>query len=111
MTLKFGKTCRVMLFISVFVLAYTGGQIVDASAGDCEENDDEADGNQPNFKTVVGADGRKVIVIAKAFIVCGKVPRPNVFYVIQATSINYEWENLKRNFLPKIRESVRKVPF
>ena len=54
---------------------------------------------------------RKVFVIEKAFVVCGKVPRPNVFYVLQASNINYEWETLKQDFLPKVIDSVRKAPF
>lgn len=110
---KFKKVFKPALLAGSFALAFTGvGQLQEASADGCSDEEEEADGgNKPNFKTVIGEDGRKVIVIAKAFVVCGKVPRPNVFYVIQATSINYEWENLKRNFLPKILETVKKAPF
>ncbi|WP_428267994.1 hypothetical protein [Haliangium sp.] len=56
-------------------------------------------------------DGKKVYIIDKAITVCGKVPRPLVAYVLQPRSINYEWESLKQEFLPKIRESVEKAPF
>ncbi len=56
-------------------------------------------------------DGKKVYVIDSAITVCGKVPRPLVAYVLQARSINYEWESLKQEFLPKIRETVEKAPF
>lgn len=56
-------------------------------------------------------DGQKVYVIDKAITVCGKVPRPLVAYVLQPRSINYEWEGMKQEFLPKIRESVKKAPF
>ena len=52
-------------------------------------------------------DGQKVYVIDKAITVCGKVPRPLVAYVLQPRSINYEWEGMKQEFLPKIRESVK----
>lgn len=82
----------------------------EARADKCTEKQEEAASGK-NYKTVTGADGRKVFVIEKAFVVCGKVPRPNVIYVLQATQINYEWENLKQDFLPKIRESVQKAPF
>jgi hypothetical protein len=81
-----------------------------AHADKCADKQDEADSGK-NYKTVTGADGRKVFVIEKAFVVCGKVPKPNVIYVLQATTINYEWENLKQDFLPKIRQSVKKAPF
>jgi hypothetical protein len=83
----------------------------EAHADGCSEKQDEADSGGKNYKTVTGPDGRKVFVIEKAFVVCGKVPRPNVIYVLQATAINYEWENLKQDFLPKIRQSVKKAPF
>lgn len=56
-------------------------------------------------------DGQKVYVIDKAITVCGKVPRPLVAYVLQPRNINYEWEGMKQEFLPKIRESVKKAPF
>jgi hypothetical protein len=56
-------------------------------------------------------DGQKVYVIDKAITVCGKVPRPLVAYVLQPRNINYEFEGMKQEFLPKIRESVKKAPF
>lgn len=56
-------------------------------------------------------DGQKVYVIDEAITVCGKVPRPLVAYVLQPRNINYEWEGMKQEFLPKIRESVKKAPF
>jgi hypothetical protein len=52
-----------------------------------------------------------VFVIEKAFVVCGKVPKPNVIYVLQASTINYEWESLKKDFLPKVLDTVKKAPF
>lgn len=81
-----------------------------ALADKCSDKQDEAD-NGKNYKTVIGPDGRKVFVIEKAFVVCGKVPKPNVIYVLQASAINYEWENLKQDFLPNIRQTVKKAPF
>ena len=92
---------------ALVLLMGTGSQ---AHADKCSEKQEEAEGGK-NYKTVTGADGRKVFVIEKAFVVCGKVPKPNVIYVLQATTINYEWENLKQDFLPKIRHSVKKAPF
>ena len=56
-------------------------------------------------------NGQKVTVIDTTVIVCGKVPRPAVAYVLQAKSIDYEWENLKQDFLPLVLASVKKAPF
>ena len=84
-----------------------------ALADKCNEdaNADASGGKKKNYRTVIGPDGRKVFVIEKAFVVCGKVPKPNVIYVLQASNINYEWETLKQDFLPKVLDSVRKAPF
>jgi len=77
----------------------------------CSEEQDKEGDKGKNYRTIIGPDGRKIFVIEKAFVVCGKVPRPQVIYVLQQRSINYEWETLKQNFLPKVLESVKKAPF
>jgi len=74
-----------------------------------EEQDSQKSGK--NYRTVIGPDGRKIFVIQRAFVVCGKVPKPQVIYVIQQRSINYEWETLKQDFLPRVLHSVEKAPF
>ncbi len=70
----------------------------------------EGDDAEPNYR-VVERDGRRVFVIEQDFVICGRVPRPNVIYVLQASAINYQWENLKQDFLPKIQGEVRQEPF
>lgn len=78
------------------------------------ENADSTAGSKTgkkNYRTVIGPDGRKVFVIEKAFVVCGKVPKPTVIYALQASTINYEWETLTQDFLPKVMEATRKAPF
>ncbi len=84
-----------------------------ALADKCSEDQNaEAGGTKKkNYRTVIGPDGRKVFVIEKAFVVCGKVPKPTVIYALQASSINYEWENLTQDFLPKVIDATRKAPF
>jgi hypothetical protein len=77
----------------------------------CEEEQDTESKKDKNYKTVRGADGRKVFVIERAFVVCGKVPKPQVIYVLHQRNINYEWENLKQDFLPKVLRSVKQSPF
>jgi hypothetical protein len=76
-----------------------------------DQQNEEQSGNKKNYRTVIDENGRKVFVIEKAFVVCGKVPKPNVIYVLQASNINYEWETLKKDFLPLVLESVKKAPF
>ncbi len=76
-----------------------------------DEHRDAEDGNKKNYKTIIGRDGKKTFVIEKAFVVCGKVPKPTVIYAFQASTINYEWENLKKDFLPLILNTVKEAPF
>ena len=79
---------------------------------DCNEEQEQAkSGEKKNYKTIIGPDGRKTFVIKKAFVVCGKVPKPTVVYAFQASTINYEWETLKRDFLPQVLKSLSKDPF
>ena len=98
------KTLSILVF-SFFILFSANTSHADP----CDEEQDE--NAKANYKTVVGPDGRKVFVIEKAFVVCGKVPKPEVIYVLQASTISYEWGNLKRDFLPKIRDSINRDPF
>ena len=85
------------------------------SKENCNEDENGEAGKdgskKKNYRTVIGPDGRKVFVIEKAFIVCGKVPKPTVIYALQASTINYEWETLTQDFLPKVIEATRKAPF
>ena len=83
-----------------------------ASADKCDESSDEnqAKKSGKNFH-VEYKNGQKVHVIDTVVTVCGKVPRPSVVYVLQAKTINYEWENLKQDFLPLVLNSVKKAPF
>lgn len=79
-------------------------------AEDCDNEDSGKKSDGKNFH-IEERNGEKIYVIDKVITVCGKVPRPSVVYVLQAKTINYEWETLKRDFLPKILNSVKKAPF
>jgi hypothetical protein len=83
----------------------------EARADKCSDQQTDEENKGKNYRTVIGPDGRKIFVIEKAFVVCGKVPKPNVIYVLQASSINYEWETLKQDFLPKVLKATKKAPF
>ena len=41
----------------------------------------------------------------------GKIQKPEAFYVLQKSSINYDWLDLKQDFIPKILDSVSRAPF
>jgi hypothetical protein len=44
-------------------------------------------------------------------VIEGKIQKPEAFYVLQKSNINYDWHELKQEFVPKILDSVTKAPF
>lgn len=64
-----------------------------------------------NVKIERGAGGKKVYRITTAITIEGKIQKPEAFYVLQKSAINYEWQELKQEFIPKILDSVSKAPF
>jgi hypothetical protein len=79
-----------------------------ARAEGCEEGDGESKQGKFHIEYI---NGKPVTVIDTEIAVCGKVPRPSVVYVLTAKNIDYEWENLKQDFMPLIINSVKKAPF
>ena len=57
-------------------------------------------------------NGRPTTVIDNWVIICEKVPRPSVFYVLQAKRVAYAWETLPAlDFMPLVLSTVQKAPF
>jgi hypothetical protein len=52
-----------------------------------------------------------VVVIVEALVICGKVPKPLALVFMSGSTINYEWENQKPDFLKRVHESLSKAPF
>jgi hypothetical protein len=65
----------------------------------------------PKVKVEKGAGGKTVYRITEAIRIEGKIQKPEAFYVLQKSSINYDWQDLKQDFVPKILDSVSKAPF
>jgi hypothetical protein len=77
----------------------------DGTAGGADAND------QTKVKVERGAGGKKVYKIEGEIVIEGKIQKPEAFYVLQKSSINYDWHELKQEFVPKILDSVTKAPF
>jgi len=73
------------------------------------QEDQPAD--KPKVKVTRGAGGKKVYRIEEEIRIEGKIQKPEAFYVLQKSSINYDWQKLKQDFLPKILDSVNRAPF
>lgn len=52
-----------------------------------------------------------VVVIVEALVICGKVPKPLALVFMSGSTINYEWETQKPDFLQRVKDSVKKEPF
>lgn len=104
---------RITMRITLTLLAATAGLLLattHARAEGCP--DDEASGEKKQGKFHIEyVNGKPVTVIDTVVSVCGKVPRPSVVYVITAKNIDYEWENLKQDFMPLILQTIKKAPF
>src|SRR5262249_48907858 len=72
----------------------------------------QADQNQsaPTVKVTRTEGGRTVIKI-EGIVVKGTVQKPEAFYILHRSTINYDWDTLKQEFVPKILESVKHSPF
>ena len=82
-----------------------------AQEGQAGQEGKEADDEQPKVKVERGAGGKKVYKIEGEIVIEGKIQKPEAFYVLQKSSINYDWHELKQEFVPKILDSVTKAPF
>jgi hypothetical protein len=71
----------------------------------------DADGQSAKVKVERGAGGRKIYKIEGEIVIEGKIQKPEAFYVLQKSGINYDWHELKQEFVPKILDSVTKAPF
>ena len=71
----------------------------------------DADNQQTKVKVERGAGGRKIYKIEGEIVIEGKIQKPEAFYVLQKSGINYDWHELKQDFVPKILDSVTKAPF
>ena len=65
-----------------------------------------------SFGLVRAAWGQKRKVIRlEAIKVEGRIQKPQAFYILQRSNLNFEGLELKQSFLPKIVKSVEKEPF
>jgi hypothetical protein len=96
--------------LAVALLAMAVPHVAHAAPEGCDQDADSADKKQGKFH-IEYINGKPVTVIDTKVVVCGKVPRPSVVYVLTAKNIDYEWENLKQDFMPLIVASVKKAPF
>ena len=70
-----------------------------------------APADAPKVKVERGTGGHKVYRITEEIRIEGKIQKPEAFFFYQKSSINYDWQELKQDFIPKIIDSVSRAPF
>jgi hypothetical protein len=75
-----------------------------------DKKDDKKD-EAPRVKVERGRGGKKIYRITQGFVIEGRIQKPNAFYVLQRSQINYDWAAMKKKFIPRILNAVRKSPF
>ena len=65
----------------------------------------------PKVKVERGKGGKKVYRLTTGFVIEGRIQKPNAFYVLQRSQINYDWASLKKDFTARIVEAVKREPF
>jgi hypothetical protein len=58
-----------------------------------------------------GAPKKKKVIRLDALTVEGKIQKPQAFYILQRSNLNFEELNKPESFVPKVVESVDKQPF
>ena len=105
------KTLVLTAVLTALPAALLAGLAPAARAEGCpDESSEGGDQKQGKFH-IEYINGKPVTVIDTVVSVCGKVPRPSVVYVLTVKNIEYEWENLKQDFMPLILSTVKKAPF
>ena len=87
------------------------GQLAD-SGGGCED-EEGSEGSKQDAGTFrkIEKNGQVTYEYTGVIRVCGKVPKPNVVVILLERTVDYEWERLKQDFLPRIHESLERAPF
>ncbi|HYV47045.1 MAG TPA: hypothetical protein VFA20_19440 [Myxococcaceae bacterium] len=55
--------------------------------------------------------GRKRVIRLDAITVEGRIQKPQAFYILQRSQLNFEELNRTDSFLPKVIKSIDKEPF
>jgi len=57
-------------------------------------------------------DGHPRTVVDTSIVICQKLPRPSVLYILEAHHVSYVWQNLEpARFIPRVLQSVKSAPF
>jgi hypothetical protein len=110
------KTSKSLLLLVAVALplSLTASRVLAQAAGAAPAGDapvPPAADAAPKVKIEKGAGGKKIYRITDEIRIEGKIQKPEAFFFYQKSSINYDWQELKQDFIPKILDSVSHAPF
>lgn len=59
----------------------------------------------------VSAWAQRKVIRLEAIKVEGRIQKPQAFYILQRSNLNFEGLDLKQSFIPKIVKSIEEEPF
>ena len=104
-------TATSTLVVLGFAALPAGAQATGGNKDGTNNSTDPAAGAAPKVRVERTASGAKIFRIEQGIVVEGRIQKPNAFYVLQRSSIDYDWETLKQDFLPRIIDATSKNPF
>jgi hypothetical protein len=63
------------------------------------------------WSSVALAQAKRKVIRLEAIKVEGRIQKPQAFYILQRSNLNFEGLELKQSFIPKIVDSVENDPF
>ena len=120
MTSSFYRLVRNVTFSWLLCLAFEGticaaeeSNSVPATAASekTRSEKEETDGSRMKVRVERTASGRKVFRITTGFVIEGRIQKPNAFYVLQRSQINYDWAQIEKDFTPAILRATEEAPF
>lgn len=54
---------------------------------------------------------KKKVIRLDAITVEGRIQKPQAFYILQRSNLNFDDLSRSESFIPKVRQSVEKAPF
>ncbi len=57
------------------------------------------------------SNAKKKVIRLEAIKVEGRIQKPEAFYILQRSNLNFEALELKQSFIPKIVDSINENPF
>jgi hypothetical protein len=65
----------------------------------------------PTTPSTAVAKGKKKVIRLDAITVEGHIQKPQAFYILQRSNLNFEELTHNESFIPKITKSVEQAPF